>query len=113
MFYGLQKSSLADAIQDHSSQNPLLQVTTFSRLLTEGSKREICRRLNRHYEEIQLITLQQINTEEQFTDKIRGFLGFCRCRCYLNFFSSSLIQVWQALLSLIFGETRGRFKIPY
>ena len=77
VFYDQHKSSLAEAIEDLSPRHPLLQVTTFSRLLTDGSKREICRVLDRHLEDVQLITLQQINTEEQFTDKVRSFLEFC------------------------------------
>ena len=78
VYFDLHKSSLAEAIEDLSPNHPLLQVTTFSRLLTDGSKRDICRELDRHLEDVQLITLQQINTEEQFTDKVRSFLEFCQ-----------------------------------
>ena len=74
VFYSLQKDSLADAIGSYSGQSSLIQVTTFSRLLTDGTRKEICRRLNRAQSDIEIITLQQINTEEQFTERIRIFL---------------------------------------
>ena len=74
VFYSLQKDSLADAIGSYSGQSSLIQVTTFSRLLTDGTRKEICRRLDRAPSDIEIITLQQINTEEQFTERIRIFL---------------------------------------
>ena len=78
VFYNLQKDSLAEAIQTNSVHHNLMQVTTFSRLLTNGGRKEICSRLGRNYEDIQMITLQQINTEEQFTERIRTFLEICK-----------------------------------
>lgn len=76
-FYSFHKDSLSDAIIAHSREASLMQVTTFSRLLTDGNKRQICRDLSIHLEDMQIITLAQINTEEQFTDKVRTFLEYC------------------------------------
>jgi hypothetical protein len=78
VFYSLQKDSLAEAIHANSGQQNLMQVTTFSRLLTNGGRKEICSRLGRNFEDIQMITLQQINTEEQFTERIHTFLDICK-----------------------------------
>ena len=76
IFYGLQKESLADVIRSHGSggTNPLLQITTFSRLLTEGGRRKICHQLGQRSEDVQMITLQQITTEEQFAKRVNHFL---------------------------------------
>jgi hypothetical protein len=78
IFYSLQKNSLSDAIQFYSADNCLMQVTTFSRLLTDGGKKSIVKKLSLKSQDIQMITLQQINTEEQFTEKIRTFLDSCQ-----------------------------------
>ena len=77
-FYNLPKNSLAEAIESYAGENRLMQVTTFSRLLTEGGKKEICRRLGKNKDDIQLLSLQQINTEEQFSKKISDFLDACQ-----------------------------------
>jgi hypothetical protein len=77
-FYNLSKNSLAEVIENYSQDNRLLQVTTFSRLLTEGGKKEICQRLNKDYKDIQLLSLQQINTEEQFSKRVANFLDDCQ-----------------------------------
>ena len=74
IFYGLQKESLADVIRSHGSANPLLQITTFSRLLTEGGRQKICRQLGQRSDAVQMITLQQITTEEQFAKRVHHFL---------------------------------------
>ena len=74
IFYGLQKESLADVIRSHGSANPLLQITTFSRLLTEGGRQNICRQLGQRSDAVQMITLQQITTEEQFAKRVNHFL---------------------------------------
>ena len=55
-----------------------MQVTTYSRLLTEGGKKSMVKKLSFKAQDIQMITLQQINTEEQFTEKIRTFLDSCQ-----------------------------------
>ena len=75
-FYGLQKESLADGIRSHGSSgtNRLLQITTFSRLLTEGGRQKICQELGQLSEDVQIITLQQITTEEQFAKRVNHFL---------------------------------------
>ena len=78
IFYNLRKESLADAIDCYSTENRLMQVTTFSRLLTDGAKQMICRKLDLYNDDIQIVTLQQINTEEQFSKRIRIFLEMCR-----------------------------------
>ena len=76
IFYGLQKESLADVIRSRGSggTNPLLQITTFSRLLTEGGRQKICRQLGQSPDNVQMITLQQITTEEQFAKRVHHFL---------------------------------------
>ena len=77
IFYGLQKESLTDVIRSHGSggdRNPLLQITTFSRLLTEGGRQKICRQLGQSPDNVQMITLQQITTEEQFAKRVHHFL---------------------------------------
>ena len=74
-FYGLQKESLADVIRSHGSgSNRLLQITTFSRLLTEGGRQKIWQELGQLSEDVQIITLQQITTEEQFAKRVNHFL---------------------------------------
>ena len=78
MFYNLRKDSLAEVIESHSAKNRLMQVTTFSRLLTDGAKNDICRKLGKDVNDIQIVTLQQINTEEQFSKRIRIFLEMCQ-----------------------------------
>ena len=75
IYFGLHKESLAEVIQFYSDENSLIQVTTFSRLLTDGGKKQICKRIGRSLSDIQIITLQQINTEEQFSKQINQFLG--------------------------------------
>jgi hypothetical protein len=77
IYYSLQKSCLAEAIQYYSDNNSLIQVTTFSRLLTTEGKDDICLRLKKDFDDIQMITLQQINTEEQFSNKVHFFLESC------------------------------------
>jgi hypothetical protein len=77
LFYDLRKNSLFEAIQNYSAKYSLIQVTTFSRLLTEGGKKNICQNLNRNPDDIQMLTLQQINTEEQFSKRINRFLEMC------------------------------------
>jgi hypothetical protein len=77
IFYSLQKNSLSDAIQFYSPDNCLMQVTTFSQLLTNSAKKSIIKKLSLKSQDIQMIRLQQINTEEQFTEKIRTFLDSC------------------------------------
>lgn len=74
-YFGLHKESLADVIWHYSDDHNLIQVTTFSRLLTEGGKVQICERLGRSANDVQIITLQQINTEEQFSKQISQFLS--------------------------------------
>ena len=78
VFYELRKNSISEAIQSYSSQHPLIQVTTFSRLLTDGGKKNVCRELNKKSDDIQMLTLQQINTEEQFSKRIHTFLEMCK-----------------------------------
>ena len=74
-FYGLQKESLADVIRSHGrGSNRLLQITTFSRLLTEGGRQKIWQELGQLSEDVQIITLQQITTEEQFAKLVNHFL---------------------------------------
>ena len=77
LFYGLRKNSLFEAIQNYSIKYPFIQVTTFSRLLTEGGKKNICQNLNRNPDDIQMLDLQQINTQDQFSKRINRFLEMC------------------------------------
>ena len=77
IFYGLQKESLAEVIRcyaDEADEAVLMQVTTFSRLLTEGGKSSICQQLNKSEDSVHLISLQQITTEQQFSKQINHFL---------------------------------------
>lgn len=55
-----------------------MQITTFSRLLTDGGKRAICDKIGRDVDAVQILTLQQINTEEQFLKRIGHFLDHCK-----------------------------------
>ena len=65
----------------NSGKHNLMQVTTFSRLLTNGGRKDICSTLGYSTGDIQMVTLQQINTEEQFTERICTFLEICRKSC--------------------------------
>ncbi len=76
IFYNLPKNSLSEAIQNYSDAS-LMQVTTFSRLITDDGKIEICKHLNLNENDVQVLPLQQINTEEQFSKSVRKFLNFC------------------------------------
>ena len=77
IFYGLRKESLAEVIKCHADEAVLMQVTTFSRLLTEGGKSAICRQLDKSEGMVHLISLQQITTEQQFSKQINHFLDRC------------------------------------
>ena len=78
VFYKLRKNSLSEVIETYSEKNALIQVTTFSRLLTESVKSKICNQLNKKQSDILLLSLQQINTEEQFSKRIAAFLDLCQ-----------------------------------
>jgi hypothetical protein len=92
LFYDLRKNSLFEAIQNYSAKYSLIQVTTFSRLLTEGGKKNICQNLNRNPDDIQMLTLQQINTEEQFSNAI------------LDPIKQSIGLEWWVIKHFAFGE---------
>jgi len=68
-------------------------VTTFSKLLTESGKRDICQSLKKPISDIQMLNLHQINTEEQFSKRISAFLSLCRKN------SSQKILIIQAQIS--------------
>ena len=78
MFYDVRRESLADAILQDSPDHPLIQVTTFSRLLTEGGKRDICKKLDKGIDEVHVLNLHQINSEEQFSRRLSAFLSLCQ-----------------------------------
>jgi hypothetical protein len=70
--------------RDGNRSGPLLyrsQVTTFSRLLTEGQKNNLCERLGRRHFDIQIINLQQVPVSGisfsagNFSDRIRATMS--------------------------------------
>ena len=75
MYYSLHKESLASVIRNYAVEKNLLQITTFSLLLTEGARQRLCRDLGRASDAVQVITLQQINTEEQFAKRVGLFFA--------------------------------------
>ena len=75
IYYGLHKESLASVIRNYAADNSLLQITTFSLLLTEGARLRLCDDLNMAKADIHMITLQQINTEEQFAKRVGLFFA--------------------------------------
>ena len=75
IFYNLPKNSLAEALENYSDAS-LMQVTTFSRLIADDGKIDICKNLNLNKNDVQILPLQQINTEEQFSKSVRKFLHF-------------------------------------
>ncbi len=77
-FHRLQKNSLAEVIKIYGNKHSLLQVTTFSRLLTVDARNNIREELNKDYDDIVILPLQQINTEEQFSKRINAFLEHCQ-----------------------------------
>jgi hypothetical protein len=77
IFYSLRKDSLYDAMRHYSPSNQLMLITTFSRLLTEGQKRKLCNELGLNHDDVKIVSLQQINTEEQFSKRISEFLNSC------------------------------------
>lgn len=77
-FYDIRRECLADAILKDSTDHPLIQVTTFSRLITEGGKRELCRKLEKSVDDVHVLNLHQVNSEEQFSRRISAFLSLCQ-----------------------------------
>ncbi|CAG0886586.1 unnamed protein product [Cyprideis torosa] len=64
-------SKFLNSLSDHDC---LVQVTTSSRLLTKVGKEEIARELDLRDTQITVLSLQQFDTEEQFTKRLRSFL---------------------------------------
>jgi hypothetical protein len=77
IFYGLHKENLASVIRTYALEHNLLQITTFSRLLTEGGRQRLCQDLGLAPNDVQMITLQQINTEEQLAKRVGHFFDAC------------------------------------
>ncbi len=77
IFYGLHKENLASVIRYYALEHNLLQITTFSRLLTEGGRLRLCQDLGMAPVDLQMITLQQINTEEQLAKRVGHFFDAC------------------------------------
>ena len=78
MFFDVRRESLAEAIRQDSPDHPLIQVTTFSRLLTEGGKSDLCRKLDKGVDGVHVLNLHQVNSEEQFSRRISAFLSLCQ-----------------------------------
>ncbi len=74
----IKQMNLTDAIQNLSHKNSLLQITTFSNLLTDGAKQEMCKQLQTNIDDISIISIQQIKTEEQLSKRIQLFLEKCK-----------------------------------
>ncbi len=67
-------------IRNYALEHNLLQITTFSRLLTEGARQRLCQDLGLAPSDVQMITLQQINTEEQLAKRVGHFFDACADR---------------------------------
>jgi hypothetical protein len=69
------------AMRCNESTNPFVQqVTTFSRLLTEAGKRNFYKRLNKAVEDVHVLNLQQITSEEQGRPVSLNFSPSCNQR---------------------------------
>ncbi len=64
-------------IRNYALEHNLLQITTFSRLLTEGGRQRLYQDLGLAPNAVQMITLQQINTEEQLAKRVGHFFDAC------------------------------------
>lgn len=62
---------LFSSLDEEEKQGVLVQVSTHSRLLSENDLNDVCEVTKLHRQDVQLLHLQQFQTEQQFLKQIR------------------------------------------